>query len=138
MSKGRVIRPLSQGKFQGASQVTNFKVTAEDIDVFPPLSSSSTETSFVANNQPPSDESIPSGANTDTDMMVSPGKQSDTISTFDTVGQKDSYTDIISAAVNNVSVAIFRRFLPISIVSAVLTNSASDYIGRDKQCKFTG
>lgn len=101
--------------------MTMFKVTAEDIDILPPLSSSSTETSSVANNPPSSYESSPSGANTDTGMMANSGTQSDTISTFDTVGQKDPYSDIISAAVNNVSVAIFQPFFPISIVSAVLT-----------------
>lgn len=93
--------------------MTMFKVTSEDIDILPPLSSSSTETSVVAKNPTPSDESSPSGANTDTGMMVNTGTQSDTISTFDTVGQKDPYSDIISAAVNNVSVAIFQSFFPI-------------------------
>ena len=38
LSKGRVIRPLSQGVFKGAGQVTPFQVTTDDIDVLPPPS----------------------------------------------------------------------------------------------------
>eukprot|EP00581_Thalassiosira_minuscula_P013151 CAMPEP_0183729392 /NCGR_PEP_ID=MMETSP0737-20130205/30126_1 /TAXON_ID=385413 /ORGANISM="Thalassiosira miniscula, Strain CCMP1093" /LENGTH=1010 /DNA_ID=CAMNT_0025961555 /DNA_START=121 /DNA_END=3150 /DNA_ORIENTATION=+ len=38
LSKGRVIRPLSNGKFTGAGEVTPFEVKTEDIDVLPDLS----------------------------------------------------------------------------------------------------
>ena len=40
LSKGRVIRPLSPGKFSGAVQFTPFEVTADDIDVLPATYSS--------------------------------------------------------------------------------------------------
>jgi len=62
LSKGRVIRPLSLGKFLGAGQVTPFQVTTDDIDVLPVLSSStdtlSSSTDAVAII--PSDVSSPS------------------------------------------------------------------------------
>ena len=44
LSKGRVIRPLSLGKFSGTAQVTPFQVTTEDIDVLPPISSTTSDT----------------------------------------------------------------------------------------------
>ena len=40
LSKGRVIRPLSPGKFSGAVQFTPFEVIADDIDVLPATYSS--------------------------------------------------------------------------------------------------
>ena len=57
LSKGRVIRPLSSGKFTGASQATPFEVSEADIDVFP-ASYSPGDTDTVVDPQvalPPAD-----------------------------------------------------------------------------------
>ncbi|KAL3773624.1 hypothetical protein ACHAW5_008211 [Stephanodiscus triporus] len=35
LKNGRVVRPLSHGGFSGASEITPFEVTADDVDVFP-------------------------------------------------------------------------------------------------------
>ena len=48
LSKGRVIRPLSLGKFSGTSQVTPFQVTTDDIDVLPPIASTTSDTASLA------------------------------------------------------------------------------------------
>lgn len=68
--KGRVIRPLSLGKFIGAGQVTPFQVTTDDIDVLPAPSSSSSSTTAeveaaandIAPGAGPSTPSSPSNA----------------------------------------------------------------------------
>lgn len=46
LSKGRVIRPLSSGRFTGAGEVTPFQVTADDIDIRPAMSPSAAPSSI--------------------------------------------------------------------------------------------
>jgi len=67
LSKGRVIRPLSQGVFKGAGQVTLFQVTTDDIDVIPSpssatISSTSDTTDDVHDSTTPSDTSSSSSS----------------------------------------------------------------------------
>ncbi|KAL7537674.1 hypothetical protein ACHAWF_005867 [Thalassiosira exigua] len=50
LSKGRMVRPLSSGKFVGAGEVTPFEVTAEDIDILPALLSLPSSVDAIAND----------------------------------------------------------------------------------------
>lgn len=81
LSKGRVIRPLTPGKFKGGSQTTSFDVTLEDVDVFPALPSLAEE--IISNDESP-------GAS-------SPSVDSDSVSSSVPNAETENNADIVTS-----------------------------------------
>jgi len=85
LSKGRVIRPLSSGKFSGAGEVTPFEVTTADIDVLPALSSVTAITDHatgVAVEDSTGDDGMAVGTPDDSSLLPNTGSDGEPCASF--------------------------------------------------------
>ena len=77
LSRGKVIRPLSLGKFSGAGQVTPFEVVEDDIDVHADLIGSSSSSSSASQTITEPSDMLP-----DPSSIVNPEDHDDPCSSF--------------------------------------------------------
>ena len=95
MSKGKIIRPLSPGEFSGASEVTRFKVTVDDIDVGVSLADTSTSTSDLADKPPEKADDTGVTHVSSTLIDATEPKDEPSSSFVDTAGPTDEIAGII-------------------------------------------
>ena len=95
MSKGKVIRPLSPGEFSGASEVTSFKVTADDIDVGVSSGEASTSTSDLKDETPEKSDGDGVTGVSSTLIDASEPKDEPPSSLVDTAGPTDEIAGLV-------------------------------------------